>query len=721
MKSFDFNNKRLRNQFENIEWIDESGVSEKELNELFYDLMKQDKKDNRALIKAKTFALICEKSRVAIDTDDIFQDKLFDGNIINIQRWDMWYTEVVKEYLQEEKDGVNLAFECGAYRADADFGHTSPNSRLLLDIGFSGLLNRIQNAKKKSELSEKQIQFYASCETVLSACITACNRLADAIAPFNSENEKALRQIANGAPTNIYEAMQLIIVYFFLHEYVFKTRVRTLGRLDVLLYPFYKKDLENGRYSKAEVKNMLHFFLNKFSSARVDYGLPFCLGGIDENGDEVTNELSYLIVEAYTELDIYSPKIHIRVSDKTPVDFIKTVLKSIRSGQSSFVFCNDNVAIKALMSVGIKEADARDYTPIGCYEPAVWGKEIGCTGNAGVNLAKAIELAINGGTDVKTGAMIGTKPTVTDFDTFEKLLDAVKEQIAYMSGKCIDFVCKIEKHYGKIGPDPIHSSMYDECVLRGVDVQEGGALYNNSSLYFYFIASLVDSLCAIKKFVYDEKRLTLAELFEILKNDWQDNEKLRLRALKLSEKYGNGNKEADMLAKDISDYCASISNNKPNARGGVFKASLFSIDHCFDYGKKTMATADGRKAGGPLSKNLCATFGMDKNGLPALINSVTEMDHSKFPNGSVLDVVLHPSAVSGEDGIDAFYGLLKTYFNRGGFAMHGNVFNSEDLKKAQENPEKYSNLQVRVCGWNAYFTSLSREEQNAFITQAENV
>lgn len=716
MKKFETDNKALRNQFDDIVWIEKSGISESELNELYKQLMQQDGKESRAVLKAKLFALICEKSRLAIDTNDIFQDKIFNGNLLNKQR-DTWYAQVTREFMPELTSELLEAFEYGAFNAEADFGHTSPNSKLLLQVGFKGLLERIEKAEKGKSLTEKQRNFYESCKIVLNGCITALLRFANAIAPYNAENEKALRNLAIGAPTNTYEAMQLLIVYFFLHEYVYKTRVRTLGRLDVLLHPFFKKDIENGTFTKPEIKEMLKFFLNKYSAATVDYGLPFCLGGIDENGNEVTNELSYLIVETYKELNIYSPKIHIRVSDKTPVDFIKLVLDSIRSGQSSFVFCNDDVAIRSLTQVGITELDAKEYTPIGCYEPAVWGKEIGCTGNAGVNLAKAIEFVLSGGIDLASGKKLSVAPNA--LDTFDDFYAAVKQQIAYMTNKCLEFVCEIEKYYGEIGPDPFLSTMYDDCVKQGIDAMEGGATYNNSSVYFYFIASLVDCLTAVKKFVYEQKRITLSELFDILKNDWKDNEKLRLLAQKMPEKYGNENETADFFTKDIADYCASLVNNQPNSRGGVFKASLFSIDRYVYFGKRTMATPDGRKAGAPLSKNLCTSLSMDKSGVLAFINSVTTFDHAQYPNGSVSDIILHPSAVKGQDGLEAFYGILKTYFAKGGFALHGNVFKTDDLHAAQKDPEKYSNLQVRVCGWNAYFVSLTKEEQDAFIRQAE--
>lgn len=718
MKLFKTNQEILKKQFENVEWIEESGVGEKGLKKLFDELIKEDNGENRDIIKAKVFALICEKSRIAIDKEDIFQDKLFDCNFISTLR-NIWLNDAILTFLPKEGDDIAQAFESGSCFATADFGHASSNTRLLLKVGFSGLLVRIEQAERRENLSNKQKQFYRSCKIVLNACITFVNRLADAIAPFSRENELALRRTAIGAPTNIYEAMQLLIVYFFLQEYIYKTRLRTLGRLDVLLYPFYKKDIEDGVFTKTEIKEMLKFFLNKFSSAKVPYGLPFCLAGIDENGEEVTNEISYLIVEAYQELDIYSPKIHIRVSDKTPANFIKIVLNSIRNGKNSFVFCNDNIACRALTDVGIEQIDAKNYVPIGCYEPAVWGDEIGCTGNSGVNLAKAIEYVMMKGVDAKSGKKLGAD--VGELNSFNDFYFAVKKQIEFLTKKCINYVCTIEKYYKIINPDSLLSCMNEKSIEQGVDVYEGGAKYNNSSVIFFSIATLVDSLTAIKVLVYDKKILSLSEYVNVLKDNWKNNEKLRLMIRKMPEKYGNENEMADYFTKDISNYCAELVNNQPNGRGGMFKASLFSIDYCYDYGKKVMATPDGRKEGESLSKNLCASWAMDKNGILSLINSVTKIDQTKFPNGSVLDVVLHPSAVTGQDGLDAFYGILKTYFEKGGFAMHANVFDANDLREAQKNPDKYSTLQVRLCGWNAYFVALRKEEQDSFIKQAENL
>ena len=704
----------LKDEFEKTAWIEESGLSHEELENAVRDIEKN--APTPAVAKARMLLLLAEKSRIAVDKHDIFQDKLYGGRLIADRRWH-WERAFLDHELKEKRAATDIFCEVGAISANGDYGHTSPNTQLLLEKGFSGLLSTIEKYRSEKAHTEKELLFYEACETAVSAVITLARRLAEAVAPYQPECRDALLSIAGGAPKTTYEAMQLIILYFFFHEYVGATRVRTLGRLDVLLTPFYENDLKNGILSKEDFKELLRFFLYKFWVAKVPFDLPFCIGGTDENGNEVTNEVTRLIVEVYNELDIHSPKIHVRVSDKTPNDFLLLVLSAIRGGNSSFVFINEAVGEKALVAVGIEPKDAKNFVPIGCYEPAVWGVEIGCTGNGTLNLAKAVELVLTGGCDAATGKRVCHIPAPNDYDGF---LKAVFDTVTYLADTAMGFVREIEAFYDRITPDPLLSAQYEESLRRGVDVFAGGAKYNNSSLNVLGIASITDSILAVKRFVYDEKRLTLSDFAEILKRNWEGNEALRLDALRLPEKYGNGNDAADSLAKEIAHHVALAVTNKKNGRGGVFKAGLYSIDFCFSDGKKTMATPDGRLAGETLSKNLCAVTGMDKNGVTGIIRSVTAIDLSEFPNGSVLDVVLHPSTVRGDKGLLAFLGLLLTYFREGGFALHGNVFNAEDLRRAQKDPDKYRTLQVRVCGWNAYFVDLSEEQQNDFIRHAEN-
>lgn len=707
---------KLENQFTDIQWIPGSGLDAEALIPALDALEAQ--YPSAALIRANAFALIAEKAQLAIDREDIFQDKLEGNGLIKKLRI-RWEKALKAARLPAEAEEVTLAWtRYGTYHATSDYSHTSPNSRLLLALGFPGLRQQVQAAAAREGLSQKQKEFYESCDIMLRAMCTAALRLSEAVKPYNEANSIALRHIAQGAPQNTYEALQLLVLYFFMHDYIFGTRIRTLGRLDVLLTPFYEKDLAAGTFTEAQIEQLLLFFLHKFWAAKVPYDLPFCLCGMDETGKDVTNDLTRLILRCYNSLNIYSPKIHIRVCDSTPKDVIKQVLSYIRGGNSSFVFVNDSTAIRGLTRVGIEEKDAWDYTPIGCYEPAVWGMEMGCTGCGGINLAKAVELVLLDGKDAATGEVCSIQTGTPD--SFEAFLEAVKAQLAHLTHRATSYVAKIEPYYGTVNPDPLLSCQYVHSLQTGVDVYDGGAKYNNSSMSFYSLASLVDSLCAIKHLVFDTKKLTLSQLTQILLSDWQGQELLQAYVKRLPEKFGVNNPVADGLAQELSVFCAGLVNNRPNGRGGVFKAALYSIDHCVKTGKNTMATPDGRNAGQPLSKNLCAVTGMDKKGVTGLINSAGKLDASLFPNGSVLDVVLHPSAVAGDEGLEAFYATVMTYLKMGGLAIHGNVFSAEDLKKAQKDPQQYKNLQVRVCGWNAYFVNLTKQEQDAFIRQAEN-
>ena len=237
----------------------------------------------------------------------------------------------------------------------------------------------------------------------------------------------------------------------------------------------------------------------------------------------------------------------------------------------------------------------------------------------------------------------------------------------------------------------------------------------------HFIGTLTDSVCAVKELVFDKKLVSFERLGEILLADWEGEEELRQKALSGPHNYGNDDPFADEIMVEFTDLFGSLVTGKENGRGGRFKASCFTINRYVYDGKTTLASPCGRKNGEPLSKNLCATTGMDRQGITALINSVGKIDYTKFPTGSVLDVILHPSAVQGQWGLEAFYTLLKTYFDLGGMAMHGNVFDSKVLRAAQADPTKYATLQVRVCGWNAYFVNLSLPEQNDFIKKCENL
>jgi formate C-acetyltransferase len=252
-------------------------------------------------------------------------------------------------------------------------------------------------------------------------------------------------------------------------------------------------------------------------------------------------------------------------------------------------------------------------------------------------------------------------------------------------------------------------------MAEGTDIYAGGVKYNNSSINAYGIATFVDELLAIKKMVYDDKIISLPELQRVLKSNWEGQDKLRRTALLRCSKYGVGNSEADFFTNEVIAFLSNKINNHENGRGGVFRLGLFSIDWIFELGKRLGASADGRYSGDPVSKNLSSVVGMDTKGVTGTVRSVIKQNHTLAPNGAVLDIALHPTAVSGDEGASVMLDLLKIYFGGGGFAIQMNVVSADTLIAAQANPDKYRNLQVRLCGWNVYFTDLEKDVQDNLI------
>lgn len=670
--------------------------------------------EDAAVYTAEVLRFVAQHAPLASDPHNMFQDKIFHGDALikirgrRIRRMLASFpsdTALVRDW---DKYGINGA-------PSYDFGHSCVDMGALLSLGLPGIIDRAVQAKEAlgQAITKEQESFYQSCILTYQAVSIMAKRLSE-LDGVDEDNKICLRNISQAPPQTTYEALQLIYLYFTVFEFVLGGRLRTLGGLDRLLYPFYKRDRENG-VSVEEIENIFRYFLYKIWAAKVPFDLPFMLGGIYANGESAVNELSYLIVKTYSELNIYSPKIHIRVNDNTPKSFILAVLESIKKGNNSFVFANDRVVIDSLMKVGISESDAKEYVFIGCYEPSAVN-EVPCTGAGSTNLAKILELTLNNGCDMGDGRrFVEPTPTIKDFDGF---LAVYKRNIQTIVRQKMDIIKNYESLYGETNPFPLMSATMSHCIEQGRDAYAGGARYNNSSITCFGVATVVDALCAIKKYVFDEKRISPEDLCSVLKNNWQGFEDLQTAILKSEEKYGVNNAYANALTADLCRFCAELVNNQPNGRGGVFKAGLFSIDNCYDYGKLTAATPDGRLSGEPLSKNLNAVTGMDVKGVTALMNSAAQIDHSAFPNGTVLDFVVHPSAVKGEQGLEILYSLVMTYFSLGGMAIHGNILDKDILKKAQASPKDYSTLQVRLCGWNVFFVDLSKEEQDDFIKQA---
>ena len=716
----------LSKQYSEPHWDEQSGMNAEDLRAACLQIERANKGQSRMVAKSLMFDTVLREAQIQVDVRDFFPDLLNHDRLLFRIR-DRWIRDLRREQIAD----VLKEHEAGqtglSYTGNTDFSHCSPDWDAIVRLGFTGLLARVQAAHARGGLNEEQDIFYTAAERVLTASIALAGRLADAVEAKGNGDEKAaliaksLRSLTVGAPQNILEAMQLSMLYRMLQSAVEGEAIRSVGGLDRMFYSFYKRDIENGTFTEAQIRELFRYYFWKFYSMKVTANMPFYLGGRLADGSSGINELSYLIVEEYGSLNVDDPKIHIRWYDEIPHDFVSLVLTSIRNGRNSFLFINDNVVEEALVSIGESPEDARNYTVIGCYEPAALGKEIPCTCAGRVNMVKALLTVMNGGVDAYTGEKVGKVCADPDsYATFEEFFDAVKEQIAAFAEGSMDLIRAYEANYPVITQAPLLSATFEECVERGVDAYAGGAKYNNSSVVAFAVANTVDGLTAVKKLVFDEKRYTLSELADILNRDWEGNEMLRREILQKYPKYGNGHPEVDALSAELVDFVASCINGQPNGRGGVFRLGLFSIDYRITFGARTGATIDGRRSGEMLAKNMGAVTAMDKEGITALIKSVTAIDYKKVPDGTVLDAMLHSSAAEGESGLGAMHALLKTYMESGGFALQFNVLSPEVLHAAQKEPEKYATLQVRLCGWNVYFTELSKAEQDELIKQCEN-
>ncbi len=616
----------------------------------------------------------------------------------------------------------------GATCGYTDFSHTCPDWRNVLTLGFPGLLARIRDAKAAKEadgsLTEAQREHYEATELVLDAVLRLLKRFAECARAAGSPNmDKAaevMDQLAVGAPRNTWEALELMLFYYFLQNHIDGVTCRSCGRLDALLRPFVERDLAEGSFTKDEIIELLQYWMYTFSCANITANMPFSLGGVDRDGKDSYCDLTEWIIDAYGALHEISPKLHILVTPDTPEPLLRKVCDLVRRGMSSFVFMGDEMVTRSLMAVGRNLADARDYVLIGCYEPVTMGKEMACTTAGTINLLKAVEYALFSGYDHVVGAQVGAAtPPVSEMTIFADFYDAVKAQIVWLCQRTCDYVKLRETLYPYLVSAPLISATFDGCVDAGQAVYFGGTPYNNSSVCTYGLATVADAVEAVRLAVYEEKRISLPKLAGALLQNWEGEELLRQRIQKTYPKFGNGMESVDTLAREISSLAMDTINNRPNGRGGVFRTGLFSIDWFIGAGKTSLASPDGRRTGDPVSKNLCADVGQDKNGVTSLLLSAASLEHDKCADGNVLDLMLHKTAVAGEDGLTAMTGLVHAYLDAGGYGVQMNVFDSEILRKAQETPEDFETLQVRLCGWNAYFTTLSTALQEDLIRRTE--
>ena len=500
-------------------------------------------------------------------------------------------------------------------------------------------------------------------------------------------------------------------------------QARSLGNgLDRSLYAFWKRDIEAGTFTREEIKGFFAYFLLQFSAVGNYWGQPFYLCGTDYDGKTDISELTLDILEVYDSLDLYNPKIQVKIHPETNPKILYKVLRMIRAGHTSFVFCCEPGIVKSLMSCyGVTEEEAKNVDISGCNEMHICGKEA-CMISALPNAAKAIEYVFNDGIDGVTGKRLGlVTGDVAQMKSFEEFYAAFLKQFAHILDTVIDAARRYEKHVDETNPSVLLSAAVKSSLEKGVDAYAFGFKYPTSCLMLCSFATTVDSILAVKELVFEKKATTLAELKDALQHNWEGYEDLRRLALNARDKYGNANPHADLYAAALFRWFSVYVTGQKNSRGGVYKVGVPSTLHFIMQGKVTQATPDGRKMGEECSKNVAPVIGMERGGVTAMMHSALATQPWLFSEAYVLDVMLHPSAVSGEDGLEAMKGLIDTYMKHDGISIQFNIFSVEMLRDAQAHPEKYKNLQVRVSGWNVLWNDLSREDQEAYIKRAASL
>ncbi len=719
-----------RMKYHGYAYDNNTGLEDEEIKDGLSGLYEDIKDLPHPIAKAYAVKYVLENTKIDINEHDLFVGLWSVNRLANSVTLNKWNAEVFETILPKVKQKMNDMNESGAVAIWPDFDHVVPDWDSILGLGFLGLKKRAEKYKEQHRasgtLSPETEAFFDGIIIEYTSIIDLIDRLYKyALTKKHKKAKKiaeCLLHIRDGAPQNIYEAMQVIYIYFMVSECFDSYQVRSLGNgLDNTLYGFYKNDLKSGAYTKEEIKELFRYFLFQWSAIGNYWGQPFYMGGTNADGSTKYNELSYDILDVYDELGIYNPKIQVKINENTPDRLLFKVFDMIRRGKSCFALCCEPGMIKAVMGYGATYEEALNMDIRGCHETGVRANEVS-TGTGYVNGLKAVEYVFSNGFDSQIGKQLGIKTgELKGLKTFDDFYSAVLKQWENLIEMTINQSLQYEKYLSFINPSNMYSATIEGALKKGTDAYQSGVKFNNSALLNCGFASLVDAIMAVKEFVYDKKDVTLETLSAALAADWKGFEDLHTKVVKSLRKYGNDDAETDRYAEAMSAYFASKVNNRPNARGGVYKAIMHTAMEFVWEGEKTGATPDGRYAGDEISKNGSPSVGMDREGVTALIKSVLKARPYTYCESFCLDVMLHPTAVSGDEGLEIMKSLLFMYMKNGGQTVQFNVFNTETLRDAQKHPEKYQNLQVRVCGWNVLWNNLSEKEQNAYITRAENI
>ena len=645
-----------------------------------------------------------------------------------------------------EMSGESFVSDC-SYHAVNGGGDSNPGyDVILMKKGMIDIQNEAREHLKKLDYANPEdidkIYFYKSIIDTTEGVMAYARRLSAYAAELaqketNPKRKAELQKISEinakvpaNKPSTFWEAIQAVWTIESLLVVEENQTGMSIGRVDQYMYPFYKADIESGRMNDFEAFELAGCMLIKMSEmmwitseggskffAGYQPFVNMCVGGVTRDGRDATNDLTYLLMDAVRHVRIYQPSLAARIHNKSPYKYMKKIVDVVRSGMG-FPACHfDDTHIKMMLAKGVSIEDARDYCLMGCVEPQKSGRLYQWTSTAYTQWPIAIELTLNHGVPLWYGKQVTPDfGDVSQYKTFEEFDRAVKEQIKYITKWTSVATVISQRVHRDMAPKPLMSLMYEGCMENGRDVSAGGAMYNfGPGVVWSGLATYTDSMAAIKKLVFDDKKYTLAQLNEALKADFVGYEQVRKDCLD-APKYGNDDDYADYIASDII-YFTEMEHRKFKTLYSVLSHGTLSISNNTPFGQLTGASANGRKAWLPLSDGISPTQGADYKGPTAIIKSVSKLANDNMNIGMVHNFKLMAGLLDTAEGEEGIISLLRTASIFGNGEMQFNYLDNKNLIEAQKNPQMYRDLVVRVAGYSAFFVELCKDVQDEIISR----
>ena len=686
-----------------------------------------------------------DMTRYIVSDEDI---EIYRQNIIPYWRGRTMRDRVFNQIPQEWQ----TAYEAGMFTEFMEQrapGHTALDG-LIYEKGMLDFKDRIEDQLKKLDYlcdprAADRAEQLRAMDIACDAAIIFAERhaeMAEKMSAHESDPQwkaeleriaDVCRRVPAHAPRDFWEAIQM---YWFVHLGTITELngwdAMSPGHMDQHLYPFYTKGLEDGALDRSAAKELLECFWIKVNNqpAPPKIGVTsqesgtyndftnINLGGLTRDGSDGVNDVSYIMLEVIDEMHLLQPQANVQISRKSTDRFLKEACRVIRKGYGYPSVFNTDAVIMEQIRAGKSLEDAREGGCSGCIETGSFGKEAYIlTGY--LNVPKILELALNNGIDPLTDAQIGPKSGNADgFDSFDELYDAFHQQLEYIVDLKIRVNNYIERMYANCSPAPCLSVVIRDCIAKGRDYYDSGPRYNTNYIQCCGIGTVTDSLAAIKKHVFDEKKITMEKLVTALKMNFKDQDPRRLWLFNKTPFFGNDDDYADSIMQRVYSSLYATIDGKPNTKNSSYHLNMLSTTCHIYFGKKLGASANGRFAGMPISDGTSPSHGADRKGPTAVIKSLSKMDQIKS-GGTLLNQRFLPGVVDGEKGIENLAHLIRAYFRLNGHHIQFNIVDSQTLRNAQTAPDEYRDLLVRVAGYSDYFVDLDKYHQEEIIARTE--